>query len=81
MDMCRAHYLTLQQLMSLVTLLMCSHHLSLVRGYWTQWTEWTVCSRHENQTRSRTCINPLPESGLDLLCGEIAETERRKCSK
>lgn len=62
--------------------LMCSLRLSLVRGYWTQWTNWTECSRtcrHGNQTRSRTCVNPLPESGLELLCDDVADTDRRSC--
>ena len=56
--------------------------LSLVRGDWTEWTTWTECSQtchHGNQTRYRTCLNPLPESGLELVCGHVADNETRSC--
>ena len=59
-----------------------SLRLSLVRGDWTEWTIWTECSQtchHGNQTRYRTCVNPLPESGLELVCGDVADTEIRSC--
>ena len=56
--------------------------LSLVRGDWTEWTTWTECSQtchHGNQNRYRTCLNPLPESGLELVCGHVADNETRSC--
>ena len=56
--------------------------LSLVRGDWTEWTTWTECSQtchRGNQTRYRTCLNPLPESGLELVCGHVADNETRSC--
>ena len=56
-----------------------SLRLSLVRGYWTQWTSWTQTCRSGNQARSRTCVNPLPESGLELVCSDWADTEKRSC--
>ncbi|KAL9955531.1 hypothetical protein ACROYT_G036867 [Oculina patagonica] len=60
----------------------CAYNIFKVRGFWTQWTSWTECSqtcRHGNQTRSRSCVNPLPDSGLELICGDVADTERRSC--
>ncbi|XP_068761149.1 tolloid-like protein 1 isoform X1 [Montipora capricornis] len=60
----------------------CTYKVSKVRGEWTNWTNWTECSRtchHGNQTRYRACVNPLPESELQLVCDDVPDIERRDC--
>ena len=59
--------------------------LILVNGGWSNWTDWTNCSKtcgfDGNQTKSRKCDNPEPQhngtdcTGLDVLeqkCANIS---------
>ena len=49
-------------------------------GQWSGWTEWSLCAcdAHSNQTRSRQCLEPLPESGGLPCQGE--SVQKRVCT-
>ena len=53
-----------------------------VLGQWTEWTTWSECSRtcnHGNQTRSRMCKSPVPDTGYELVCNESRQVAGREC--
>ena len=53
----------------------------LVNGGFTEWSEYSACSKtcgKGEQTRTRTCTNPLP-SGGGKGCGKITQ-QKKNCN-
>ena len=52
--------------------------ISPIDGAWSRWTDWTNCSADcggGNQTRTRTCTNPVPAHGGTQCEGNSSETQ------
>ena len=51
-----------------------------VHGGWSDWTSWTECpvtcgKKEGQQSRNRTCDNPMPEWGGDMCPGDAEEVQ------
>ncbi|XP_052220303.1 SCO-spondin-like isoform X6 [Dreissena polymorpha] len=46
-----------------------------IDGQWGSWTEWSLCTSHCNQTRTRACDNPAPLHGGRDCHGLATQTQ------
>ena len=52
-------------------------------GNWSDWSQWDSCSvtyGEGNQTRSRTCTNPVPSDGGKNCSNTNVENESQACN-
>ena len=71
-----------QDFMLYIIFFNCSLLLIVVDGNFTQWAQWSSCSKtcgNGLMYRSRTCSNPLPQFGGKFCEGN--DTESRPCNQ